>query len=164
LLVSSDRFGRISARLQQKITPPHPFRQTSPSSPPIIPRPVGIKKPVTIKNGTIDEDSAEEVIIVESPQQQQQQPSLTEQNVLKLMTTKCQEFTSQALLQSSPTSAYVPCSTKKNDEIGPTQVPVDDWSDDDDDDDDDDEHLQNTAGILHAADVARRATPFNRAG
>jgi hypothetical protein len=153
--------------MQHKNTP-HLIRQTSPSSPPTMPRPIAVKKQVlqqqqqqpqqSGKIGAGDEDSAEEVIIVGSPQQQQ---PLTEQNVLKLMANKCKEFPSQNLLKSNPSSGYVLRPEKKNDDATNANAATDDWSDDEDDEDEDennDEQLRNTAA------VARRTGPFNQTG
>lgn len=144
------------ARIQRK-NAPHLIRQTSPSSPPTIPRPIAVKKQQSAKIGAIDEDSAEEVIIVGSPQQQ----PLTEQNVLKLMANKCKEFPSQNLLKSNPSSGYVLRSDKKNDDTTNVNAATDEWSDDEDEDDDDE---NNEEQIRNANSVARRSAPFNRTG
>jgi hypothetical protein len=127
-----------------------------------MPRPIAVKKqPLQQqqpgKTNTIDEDSAEEVIIVGSPQQQ----PLTEQNVLKLMTNKCKEFSSQNILKQNPSSGYVLRAEKKNDDTTNANAATDEWTDDEDDEDEDennDEQLRNTNT------VARRTTPFNRTG
>lgn len=119
----------------------------------MIPRPIAVKKSASIQNGTIDEDSAEEVIIVESPQRQQQQP-LTEQNVLKLMANKFQDLPAQNLLQPNPASNYVLRSSEKKKKKNESANACSD----DDDEEDDDEQLRNPTM------VARRTTPFNRAG
>ncbi len=147
--------------MQHKNTP-HLLRQTSPSSPPTMSRPIAAKKqPLqqqqSGKIGAVDEDSVEEVIVVESPQQQ----PLTKQNVLKLMANKCKEFPSQNILKTNPSSGYVLHPDKKNDDTTNANAATDDWSDDEDDEDEDennDEQLRNTAA------VARRTTPFNRTG
>ncbi|CAF4267712.1 unnamed protein product [Rotaria sp. Silwood2] len=152
----------ILARVQHK-NAPRLIRQTSPSSPPTMPRPIAVKKqPLqqqqqqqSVKTSPIDEDSTEEVIVVGSPQQQ----NLAEQNVLKLMANKCKEFPSQNILKSNPSSEFVLRSEKKSDDTTNTNAPGDEWSDDEDDEDDDennDEQLRNTTAAV------RRTTPFNR--
>ena len=124
-------------------------------------RPISGKKPVVQqqpsgKIGAADEDSAEEVIIVESPQQ-----PLTEQNVSKLMANKCKELTSQNLLKSNPSSAYILCADKKNDDSTTANVATDEWSDDEDDEEDDE---NNDEPMRNASAVARGSTPFIRRG
>ncbi|CAF0871243.1 unnamed protein product [Adineta ricciae] len=149
---------RQRGRLQHKNTP-HLIRQTSPSSPLPMSRPISGKKPAAQqqpsgKIGAADEDSAEEVIIVESPQQ-----PLTEQNVSKLMANKCKDLTSQNLLKSNPSSAYILCAEKKNDDSTNANVATDEWSDDDDDEDDDE---NNDESMRNASVVARGSAPFIR--
>lgn len=145
----------ISARIPQKATP-HLNRQTSPSSPPAMPRPIAAKKHPD-KTGTVDDDSAEEVIIVGSPQQ----PALTEQNVLKLMTKKCKEFPTQNQLKSNPSAGYALHSEKKNEDNTNANAATDDWTDDEEEDEEEennDEQVKTTpAGV-------RRTGSFNRAG
>lgn len=155
--------------MQHKNTP-HSIRQTSPSSPPTMSRPLSGKKlgiqqqqqQQSAKIAGIDEDSVEEVIIVESPQQQQQQQQpLTEQNVSKLMANKCKEFPSQNLLKSNPSSGYILRPEKKNDDSTNANIATDEWTDEEDDEDEDennDEHIRNSAV------VTRRTAPFMRAG
>lgn len=151
---------RHRARIQHKNTP-QLIRQTVPSSPPTIPRPINVKKQSAQqqagKTNTMDEDSAEEVIIVGSPQQQ----PLTEQNVLKLMSNKCKEFPSQNLLKQNPSSGYVLRAEKKNDDTTNANAATDEWSDDEDDEDDDE---NNDEQIRNPNTVARRTAPFNRTG
>ncbi|CAF4241140.1 unnamed protein product [Rotaria socialis] len=146
-------------RVQHKNTP-HLIRQTSPSSPPSMPRSIAVKKqPLQqqqqpVKVGSVDEDSAEEVIIVGSPQQ----PTLTEQNVLKLMANKCKEFPSQNILKSNPSSGYVLRPEKKTDDPNNANT-VDEWTDDEDDEDEDE---NNDEQLRNASAAVRRTIPFNR--
>ncbi|CAF3593955.1 unnamed protein product [Rotaria socialis] len=150
---------RHRARVQHKNTP-HLIRQTSPSSPPSMPRSIAVKKqPLQqqqqpVKVGSVDEDSAEEVIIVGSPQQ----PTLTEQNVLKLMANKCKEFPSQNILKSNPSSGYVLRPEKKTDDPNNANT-VDEWTDDEDDEDEDE---NNDEQLRNASAAVRRTIPFNR--
>ena len=106
----------------------------------------------------MDEDSPEEVIVVNSPQQS----TLTEQNILKLMTNKCKEYSSRNILKSNPSAAaYVLRSDKKNDNTTNPNTVADGWSEEEDDEDED----ENNDEQLHSATVTvRRTTPFDRTG
>lgn len=156
-------FFSILARVQHKNTP-HLIRQTSPSSPPSMPRPIAVKKqPLQqqqqqpTKPGSVDDDSAEEVIIVGSPQPS----SLTEQNVLKLMANKCKDFPSQNILKQNPSSGYVLRPDKKTDDANNTNPVGDEWTDDEDDEDEDE---NNDEQLRNANAPVRRAGPFTRTG